>query len=127
MSGKGADVHKENLTVEGAAEDEKDGGSLSLPNLSKKKALIGGVVFLILYGAYRWITTDQEGGADPDGDEADDEDEQEGTEIEIAEDVNFSEFDDVDVDQDDDEDDEDLSYDETQERAAEEISEDKPY
>lgn len=122
MSGKGADVHKENLTVEGAAEDEKDGGSLSLPNLSKKKALIGGVVFLILYGAYRWITTDQEGGADPG-----DEDEQEGTEIEIAEDVDFSEFDDVDVDQDDDEDDEDLSYDETQERAAEEISEDKPY
>lgn len=126
-------MHKEELRGEevevevGEEGDEDAGGSLSVPGLSKKHILLGAVLILLAYGAVRWLPGDGE-DENEDGGEETGESDGETDDVDISEDVDFSEFEDIGDDESEDvEDEEDLSFEETQERAAGEISEDKPY
>jgi len=150
MSGeKGADIHKEELKgeevevkVKDEAEEEgtdSSRGSLSIPDVSKKHILIGAILVVVAYGALRWLSSDgkeEDGdrgaGADASTDGGSETDDGDGgsDEVDISEDIDFSEFDDIEEGAEEDdgsEDAEDMSFEETQERAANEITEDTPF
>ena len=135
MSGeKGADVHKKELEgeeVEVKVEEESDeetddSGSLSIPGISKKHILLGAVLILLAYGAVRWISSGDNEGSRGENTESDGETE----EVDISEDIDFTEFEDIEeeeTEEGEERGEEDMSFEETQERAADEISEDTPY